>query len=494
MDKTTVDTSTYDQLVTEKGREHPVAVERFQEPVETNVDQNQPLQDQLTNSNEEKLAAKAEKAMVQSYFFTMWNARADSWAISLFLSLLFPDTLLPISIYSFACSISCLIFGPVIGWIVDHSSRLHTVSFGIITQKILICSSAFLLLLRLGFTFDDQIPPHLTLDWHFYVLVLNGSMLQVANLISRIAIERDWSKCVAEASHGQILLARLNSRLRFIDLVADLAAPVVISAVASFLNIQWGMIFVLGVSALSIPLEWTKIRFIYALFPALAQKSISTSQTKLEIQILTKLWKLPVITTCFSVSVLYLSVMTINTVSISYLLFKNTDIMAISVARGISVLSGILSTYSLEKMIHRIGLKSTGLVAIWYQCFCIGLVALSFYLPQSSATASIAMFLVGICLSRWGLWTFDLVQQQLLQENVPQAYLGIVSGAEISLQNVFQMTAYALTIIWTSPTDFWIPSHISAMAVLTAALLYSYYVISDSGSNSEMDPLLGDSI
>ena len=276
----------------------------------------------------------AEQAFAFSYFFTTWNARADSWALSLFLSLMFPGTLLPISIYSFSCSISCLVFAPAVGWIVDHTPRLRTVSFAIITQKLLICSSALLLLLKLGFTLDDNIPPNLTLDWHFYLLVANGSALQVANLVSRISMERDWSSCISKASNGQILLSSLNSRLRLIDLGSDLVAPLVISAVSSMWNIQIGMLFVLGISALAIPLEWTAIRFVYSLFPKLAEKNDNAAQIKLDFQTVVRLWNLPVSTTCFSVSILYLSVMTINTVSIAYLLSRNTDMMIISVTRG----------------------------------------------------------------------------------------------------------------------------------------------------------------
>lgn len=450
---------------------------------------------------------KSERALVFGYFFTTWNARSDSWAISLFLALLFPDNLLPISIYSFSGSLSCLLFGPAVGWIVDRSPRFPTVTIAIILQKLLICTSAFLLLLKLGFTLQNDIPPNLTLDWYFYLLVVNGSALQVINLVSRLALERDWSSCISKASNNQISLTTLNSRLRFIDLGCDLAAPLVVSAVSSVWNIQIAMLFVLCFSALSIPLEWATIRFVYRQFPALAEKSVNNetrndtndnNSNALNLQAIKMLWSLPVTTTCFSVSVLYLSVMTINTVSVAYLLSRSTDMMIISVARGVSVVCGVLSTITLERMVSRIGLESTGLVAVWYQFLCLIMVAISFYLPLGwGDTASVTIFLAGICLSRWGLWTFDLVQQQLLQENVPSEYLGVVSGVEISLQNLFQMIAYTFTIIWSAPLDFWIPSNISSAAVLLAALSYTYYFVYNRSSkspddSSEVDSLLQD--
>lgn len=290
-------------------------------------------------------------------------------------------------------------------------------------------------------------------------------------------MERDWASCISKASNNQISLTALNSRLRFVDLGCDLAAPLVVSAVSSVWNIQIAMMFVLCFSALSIPLEWSTVRFVYQRFPALAAEkgAKETGTNPLNVQSIRKLWSLPVTTTCFSVSVLYLSVMTINNVSVAYLLYRNTDMLVISIARGVSVLSGVFSTFTLQRMVSRLGLESTGLTAIWYQLTCLAIVVSSFYFSPGSDSLSVSMFLAGICLYRWGLWTFDLVQQQLLQENVPSEYLGLVSGTEISIQNFFQMGAYAFTMVWSLPPDFWIPAHISSLAVLLAAVSYTYF-------------------
>ncbi|KAJ3315684.1 hypothetical protein HDV04_002098 [Boothiomyces sp. JEL0838] len=335
------------------------------------------------------------------------------------------------------------------------------------------------------------------MDFYFYGLVANGSLLQLANLVSRISILRDWSSCIAKDATNEISLTKLNSRLRLVDLTCDLAAPVIVSLVSSYSTVQIAMVFVMSVSTISIPVEWSMLRMVYNKFPCLAIKVPRVNQSSgFEWSSLGKLWKLPVITTCFSISILYMTVFTINTVSVGYLLSKNTDMLHISLARGISVISGLSSTFSLEKMVKKIGLNSTGLIAIWLQLFCVALALASFYVPLTSEWQAMGvwMFLGGICLSRWGLWTFDLVQQQLLQENIPEDQLGFVSGTEISLQNFFQMIAYVFTIYWSSPVDFWIPSHISAVAVLTAALSFSFYTLRSTSISvdPESSPLIED--
>jgi iron-regulated transporter 1 len=348
----------------------------------------------------------------------------------------------------------------------------------IVLQKLLIALSAILFLFKLDFGFGE-LPKNVPLDWIFFTLVLNGAILQVANLVSRIAIERDWSSCIAASGQGELSLSQLNARLRSIDLCCDLLAPVVVTGVASIWTIQVAMLFVIFVSSCSIPIELTLINKVYAGFPSLQQKDQQTTRRDaLSPQLVIKLLNHPVIITCFSISILYMTILTLNTVSVTYLLSKNADLFIISLFRSLSVLTGLSSTYTFSKISFRLGLLKTGLVSIWSQFACVSVVVGSFYCleNENGNFLSVLMFLLGICFSRWGLWTFDLVQQQLLQENIPNNELGVVSGFEIALQNAFQMIAYSFTIFWNNPKDFWIPSHISGGSVLAAALSFTYYV------------------
>lgn len=45
------------------------------------------------------------------------------------------------------------------------------------------------------------------------------------------------------------------------------------------------------------------------------------------------------------------------------------------------------------------------------------------------------------------MWSFDLIETQIMQLHVPEAERGVVNSVEYSLTNVFALMSYALGII-----------------------------------------------
>ena len=338
-------------------------------------------------------------------------------------------------------------------------------------QKLCIINSAALLFLKSTRPF----PPEghvLELDWIFIGLVINGSILQLANMNSKIVIEKDWVVCLNK-QHQDMNLEFLNSRLRFVDLFSDMIAPLLISGLAERFSSQVAIIFVAIVSFASIFIEIGILVRIFDQTPTLHSSNQDTQRESLPIsKRLLSLMKYPVTVTCLSISFLYLTVLTINTVMISYLLYEGNDALYISCLRLVSVVCGLLATFTLETMIRIMGINQAGLFSISFQCICLSVVISSFYIKS---TISSVLFLVGVCLSRWGLWSFDLVQQQLIQENIPEHEIHLISGLEISLESLAQLIAYSLTMIWSDPQSFWFPCHISFVSVLCGALTFIYY-------------------
>ena len=237
--------------------------------------------------------------------------------------------------------------------------------------------------------------------------------------------------------------------------------------------------------------------FIYNKFPQLQDKRLArhNDQHSHMWEAAKTLARIPVFTTCLSISMLYLTVLSMGPVMITYMLFVGFSASTISIIRGVSVVFGLLSTFTLSGITRILGLRLAGLVAIWFQMCCLTIAIWSFYVDSTSHLQQ-TMFFIGICVSRWGLWTFDLIQTQLVQEEIPTQYLGLITGLEISAQNFLEMGAYGLTIWWDQPGDFWIPANISVGAVLFAAMLYTgYYLQHKRGitlEDFEQEPLLED--
>eukprot|EP00794_Sanderia_malayensis_P003608 gene3608-4118_t len=85
---------------------------------------------------------------------------------------------------------------------------------------------------------------------------------------------------------------------------------------------------------------------------------------------------------------------------------------------------------------------------------------------------SISLLMLGLLLSRIGLWMTDLTVTQLLQENVAEKHRGVVSGTQSAFNAVLDMLHYVLTIALPSPNQFGILTLISFGAISLGFLSY----------------------
>ena len=64
----------------------------------------------------------------------------------------------------------------------------------------------------------------------------------------------------------------------------------------------------------------------------------------------------------------------------------------------------------------------------------------------------------------------------VVQEEVEAEARGSFSSKEASLQNLFELFAYATTIIWARPDQFRYPVLVSTIAILVASGLFASFV------------------
>jgi solute carrier family 40 (iron-regulated transporter), member 1 len=87
-------------------------------------------------------------------------------------------------------------------------------------------------------------------------------------------------------------------------------------------------------------------------------------------------------------------------------------------------------------------------------------------------TLSMVLLVGGVCLSRIGLWVFAMTVAQLMQEFIPDGFRGVVGGTQQSLNAFFQLSSFALGLLFPDPRDF--PIYVAAgyAAVCSAALAF----------------------
>ena len=148
---------------------------------------------------------------------------------------------------------------------------------------------------------------------------------------------------------------------------------------------------------------------------------------------------------------------------------------------------------------RRVGLVATGAASIWFQLAALALAAVPAALSAAGfrlAPAAVLYPLVwGLALSRFGLWSFDLAVNQVMQETVDVGALGVVCGVQSSLQSLFQMGAYVAGAVVSRPEDFpWLMVG-SCVAVASAALLFAFFAASTRmgralGLDHDHEPIL----
>jgi iron-regulated transporter 1 len=162
----------------------------------------------------------------------------------------------------------------------------------------------------------------------------------------------------------------------------------------------------------------------------------------------------------------------------AYLLQNNISTLVVAFLRGIGVVIGILATISFPIITGKIGATRYTLWSIYFELVFLGIACYSFFVKDQ--ILSFTMLLGGVSISRFGLWSFDMGQTQILQTKLHDD-LGSLSGIQISLQSFFDLMAYIATAYWSTPDEFWIPSMISFGAVCLSALIYTFFSYKDRG-------------
>lgn len=205
-----------------------------------------------------------------SHFLSTWNSRLFEFAAVLFLASIFPDTLLPMSVYALVRSGAAIASGQSIGSLIDRGNRLAVVRASIVGQRLAVAAGCglFWALERRGQWMGERLEKGL-----FALTIVLACVEKLCAVMNLVSVERDWVVVITEGSesarrgstsdtgvlkHGlvtDVYTLVLNARIRRIDLFCKLAGPLVIStiAIASTLVAIWAT---LAMNILSVAVEY----------------------------------------------------------------------------------------------------------------------------------------------------------------------------------------------------------------------------------------------
>ncbi|GAB7348672.1 hypothetical protein MBLNU459_g7035t1 [Dothideomycetes sp. NU459] len=421
-----------------------------------------------------------------SHFLSTWNSRVFEFGAVLFLSTIFPGTLLPASVYALARAASVVLLSGFLGLYIDHGQRMQVVRVSIVGQRIATALSCLLLLFMT--TYNDFAPwlAHSLLA----VLCMLACVEKLSSVMNTIAIERDW--VVILSKNNERDLQELNSQMRRIDLFCKLVGPLAISLIDGF-STKIAVLVTLGMTCVSVIVEYLAIARVYSSVEDLQQERTdpgdvgesdrSWSQVLRGIaqriadasQGLDLYFHHRAFLPSFSLSLLYLTVFSFGGQMVTYLLSIGFSSLSIGLLRTVSTVFELSATWLSPKVMDRIGAVRGGIWFLNWQIICVAL-ALTMLWLDISPTYTAGGLLVGVILSRVGLWGFDLSAQIIVQESVEASQRGSFSALEASVQNTFELLSFASTVVFAKPEQFKFPAAISGGAVVTAGILYAFFV------------------
>ncbi|KAG9187976.1 hypothetical protein G6011_01899 [Alternaria panax] len=442
-----------------------------------------------------------------SHILSTWNARTFEFGAVIFLAKIFPGTLFFASCYALFRSLAAALLGSWIGQQVDAKDRLHVVRQSIVWQRLSVAGSCAILVGMLSLASDKEKDVSIVTYGLFVVSVCLACVEKLAFVANTVSVERDWIVVVSESLGTD--RQELNSAMRRIDLVCKLVAPVGIGLVDGY-STKTAIWVVFAQNAISVLVEYIAIANVYAAVPELGvAKGVAHSETdtatelqpqhsshqdtvskppsrsstlvaniKLHLRPYRAYIENPAFLASFSLSLLYLTVLSFASQMTTYLLTLGFTSTHVSVMRLVSVILELSATIAAPWLMGKIGAVRAGLWFINEQVLAIALAIGLFHVFPTSMAPMLAgaTLVLGVCLSRLGLWGFDLSVQYLVQEDAPPASRGSFSAIEMSLQNVFELLSFATTMVWWRPQDFAIPIYISAAAIASSAACFAGFV------------------
>ncbi|KAI6908984.1 putative Ferriportin iron efflux transporter [Hortaea werneckii] len=397
-----------------------------------------------------------KRLLYTSHLLSTWNSRVFEFGAFLFLASIYPQTLLPASIYAMSRALFAVLLSSATGYAVDRFPRLSSDRAS-----------------------NDESSNQL---WLLLPLCLLATAEKLGSVMNTIAVERDWVVAIANGSDER--LGILNAQMRRIDLFCKLAGPLVIPFVNAA-STKLAIIVTGSMTCASVLVEYFTIARVYYKVPELSKsKETSSAESSSWLKGMTHTWlrglpayvKHQAFLPSFALALLYMTVLSFNGQMITYLIAIGVSSGAVGILRGVAALFELSATWLGPILMNRIGAVRAGIWFLNWQLACVGVACIFFWIPETSRMILAPGTVSAVVASRLGLWGFDLSAQIIVQEEVEPEMRGTFSSQEFALQNAFEMLAFLSTIVFPRPEQFKYPAAISASAVATACVLYAIFV------------------
>jgi solute carrier family 40 (iron-regulated transporter), member 1 len=405
--------------------------------------------------------------------------QAWDFAVPLVLLHIFPGQIRFAALYYFVIRLGVALLLPRLGSIIDHVDRRVATKLGIVLQLFGVVFGTFSLWLLTSHPPGADAALTGT-DWfYFSLLVFTGVISSLGASLMEIAIASD----LIPSAFSSEELPVINSRIRQVDLLTEVGAPV---AAGFILLIAPPQIPLLGFylialwNVLSFLPEYYLLTSIFSLRPDLNGKVAKGPAVKRENvfqRFLTgwrSFFKEPVALAVLAYAFLWLSVLSPHGVLLTGFLKDEWQMpeWVIGIYRALGAAFGLAATVLYPHAVRALGLVKGSRMFLRLQTILVIGALAAFLLGGRLGQIG---FLGLILLSRVALYGFSLGEMQIRQEWINPNKRGNVNGFASALTGIATLGLYGAGSILPLTSDFKILIYLSVAAVVTGNFIFQFW-------------------
>lgn len=459
-------------------------------------------------------------------------------ALNLYLIKLNNNSLLMTTINGVTVAIAFILFAGTIGSLIDKYQRIKIIRVSLLIQNSSVAISCIIVIciMILKDYLNNLANEWLIFSMQALIIFLN-CLSTLASMAVQVSLERDWIIIIADdimtkrGNKGKTglseELAHINSISRRFDVMTSMLTPLFIGLIISLTNgILISAIIIALWNMVSYFIEFRLLTGTYEGIKTLQKDQVIIEETskKTYFQLFKQVlavhkgyfvyFKLGILSIAgISLALVFMSVLNFDSLTIEYSKSQKLGKSLINLLRAISGFTGVIGTIIFAHLHNRckLSLKKIGLGGLIILLMCSLICIVSLWIPDSSfilytgsttssmdsinqinitsnSTASryefflssthnytsILMLLIGISISRFGLWLFDLSVNQMMQEKVVENERGIIGGIQNALNKLFDMIKLLLVLFLN---DFSFYGYLILLSFLFVALSSALFII-----------------
>lgn len=410
-----------------------------------------------------------------SRFLTRFGDQAWDFAVPLVLIGLFPGKLQIVAIYFLVIKIFQFFFTPAIMNTIDRWKRKKIFKLGIGSQTIALILS-WIIIVSNAKVIGEQ-----TYESWFVLaqLIFLGIISSFGSSLMELSVGFDLAVDYLKNEE----LPKFNSRLKRMDLITEVSAPIVAGLL---LLIDGKGFYYFGFSLIALI---NLISFIpeYSLLSAVINKNPKSEKLNLKLAerhnpikdffngfkyFKDQRYAIPMVAYAF----LWISALSPHGVLLAGYLKDSAHLTEteIGIFRGLGAFFGLIPTFLYTKFHARWKLQMTAKRFLGFQTFCVLLAVLFFSMHNQ---VGLYLFLIFVLFSRVGLYGFSIAEAEARQNFIPAELRGRVNGFGVSLTSFATLLLFLLGSILPSSVDFKYLVFVSASFVVISFLVLKKWKI-----------------